>query len=128
MYICDFSRSEGAGSATSRKTRGLTRSVIALIVPPLPAASRPSKTMIARSPLYLTHSWSLHSSPCSLRSSLAYFLFFIFFSPFSRCSLLIIASLVKRGLSLPPLPDGHGAGGGPAPPPHLSARWGAGGA
>jgi hypothetical protein len=30
---------------TTRNTRGLTRSVIALIVPPLPAASRPSKTM-----------------------------------------------------------------------------------
>ena len=45
MYICDFSRSVGAGSATTRKTRGLTRSVIALIVPPLPAVSRPSKTM-----------------------------------------------------------------------------------
>ena len=24
MYICDFSRSEGAGSATTRNTRGLT--------------------------------------------------------------------------------------------------------
>src|SRR5512132_4027958 len=45
MYICDFSRSVGAGSATTRKTRGLTRSVIALIVPPLPAPSRPSKMM-----------------------------------------------------------------------------------
>ena len=28
MYICDFSRSDGAGSATTRKTRGLTRSVM----------------------------------------------------------------------------------------------------
>ena len=37
MYICDFSRSDGAGSATSRKTRGLTRSVRARMVPPLPA-------------------------------------------------------------------------------------------
>ena len=46
MYICVFSRSEGAGSATTRNTRGLTRSVSARIVPPLPAVSRPSKTMI----------------------------------------------------------------------------------
>ena len=45
MYICDLSRSVGAGSATTRNTRGLTRSVIRLIVPPLPAVSRPSKTM-----------------------------------------------------------------------------------
>ena len=45
MYICDRSRSVGAGRATTRNTRGLTRSVIALIVPPLPAVSRPSKTM-----------------------------------------------------------------------------------
>src|SRR5205085_965504 len=37
MYICDFSRSDGAGSATTRNTRGLTRSVIARIVPPFPA-------------------------------------------------------------------------------------------
>ena len=31
MYTCDFSRSDGAGSATTRNTRGLTRSVMALI-------------------------------------------------------------------------------------------------
>ena len=35
----------GAGSATTRNTRGLTREVMRLIVPPLPAVSRPSKTM-----------------------------------------------------------------------------------
>ena len=44
-YICDFSRSVGVGSATTRNTRGLTRSVIRLIVPPFPAVSRPSNTM-----------------------------------------------------------------------------------
>jgi hypothetical protein len=44
MYICDFSRSVGAGRATTRNTRGLTRSVIRLIVPPFPAVSRPSNT------------------------------------------------------------------------------------
>ena len=50
-----FSRSEGAGRATTRNTRGLTFSVRALIVPPLPAASRPSNTMTTRSPLVVTH-------------------------------------------------------------------------
>ena len=50
MYICDFSRSVGAGRATTRNTRGLTRSVMALIVPPLPAPSRPSNTMQIFSP------------------------------------------------------------------------------
>ena len=97
MYICDFSRSDGAGSATNRKTRGLTRSVMALMVPPLPAASRPSKTMITRRPLYLTHSCSLHSSPWSLRNSFSYFLSFIFFSP-SDFEFLLIT--VLRGWCL----------------------------
>src|SRR5262249_24537691 len=68
-YICVFSRSEGAGRATTRKTRGLTRSVIALMTPPLPAASRPSKTITIRSPLALTQSCRWQSSTCSLRSS-----------------------------------------------------------
>src|SRR6516165_8879347 len=76
IYICVFSRSDGAGSATNRKTRGLTRSVIARIVPPLPAASRPSKTMMIRRPLYLTQSCSLQSSACSRRISFSYFLRF----------------------------------------------------
>src|SRR5215472_10168359 len=80
MYICDFCRSEGAGSATRRNTRGLTRSVMAFIVPPLPAASRPSKIMIARRPLYFTHSCSLQSSPWSLRNSLVYLFVFILLS------------------------------------------------
>ena len=35
MYICDFSRSVGAGSATTLKTRGLTRSVSRLMTPRL---------------------------------------------------------------------------------------------
>ena len=56
IYIWLFSLSEGAGIATTRNTRGLTRSVIARIVPPLPAASRPSKTTITRRPLYLIQS------------------------------------------------------------------------
>ncbi len=41
MYICDFSRSVGAVSATTLKMRGLTRSVIALMTPPLPGAVAP---------------------------------------------------------------------------------------
>ena len=45
------SRSVGAGSATMRATRGLRYSVIRLIAPPLPAASRPSKTITSRSPV-----------------------------------------------------------------------------
>src|SRR5262249_30911601 len=87
MYICVFSRSVGAGKATTRKTRGLTRSVIARIVPPLPAPSRPSKTMITRRPLALTHDCRWHSSACrrpssdsySLRESLEPLLFLFFF-------------------------------------------------
>src|SRR5437763_1011796 len=53
MNIWDFWRSEGAGSATTRNVRGLTRSVSALMVPPLPAASRPSNRMMMRAPLFL---------------------------------------------------------------------------
>src|SRR5262245_46912808 len=77
MYICDFSRSDGAGSAITRNTRGLTRSVIALIVPPFPAASRPSKTTTTRRPFALIHSWTAHSSTWSLRSSASYSLRFM---------------------------------------------------
>src|SRR5262249_15473616 len=72
MYSCDFSRSDGAGRATTRNTRGLTRSVMALIVPPLPAASRPSKITTTRSPFSLTQSCNAHSSTCSLRSAFSY--------------------------------------------------------
>src|SRR5215831_10913566 len=77
MYNCPFSRSDGAGNATTRNTRGLTRSVMALIVPPLPAASRPSKTTTTRSPACLTQSCNAQSSTCSLRSSFSYSLRFI---------------------------------------------------
>ena len=69
MYICDFSRSVGAGRATTRKVRGLTRSVIRLIVPPLPAVSRPSNTTQTLAPDPLTHSCMATSSPCRRRSS-----------------------------------------------------------
>jgi hypothetical protein len=61
-YIWLFSRSEGTGSATTLNTRGLTRSVIALMVPPFPAASRPSRTTTILCPVAFTHSWRWHSS------------------------------------------------------------------
>src|SRR5262245_43647641 len=69
MYIWLFSRSVGAGSATTRNTRGLTRSVIALMVPPFPAPSRPSKRLQTLPPLAFTHPCSLTSSTSSLRIS-----------------------------------------------------------
>src|SRR4029077_3612717 len=78
MYICDFSRSVGAGRAITRKTRGLTRSVIALIVPPFPAGSRPSNTMMARSPLAFTYSWRMQSPSWRRSSSFSNFLRFSF--------------------------------------------------
>src|SRR3954471_23902283 len=78
MYIWDFSRSVGDGSATTRNTRGLTRPVIALIVPPLPALSRPSNKMHTLLPDAFTHSWRATSSACSRLSSVSYSLRFIF--------------------------------------------------
>ncbi len=78
-YIWVFSRSDGAGKATRRKIRGLTRSVIALIVPPFPAASRPSKTMMTFIPLACTQLCSVHSLACRRSSSFSYFFRFIFF-------------------------------------------------
>ena len=51
LQIWVRSRSEGAGKATRPNARGLTRSVIARIIPPLPAASRPSKSMTTRTPV-----------------------------------------------------------------------------
>ena len=44
------SRSLGFGSATIRTVRGLVRSVIRLITPPLPADPRPSNTTATLSP------------------------------------------------------------------------------
>src|SRR4029453_11543761 len=74
MYISVFCRSDGAGNATTRNTRGLTRSVIALMRPPLPAASRPSKTIATRRPLALTQSCTAHNFACRRTSSFSYFL------------------------------------------------------
>ena len=78
MYICDFSRSVGAGSAMCLNTRGLVRSVIRRIVPPLPAESSPSNTMQTLAPVALTHSCMATSSPCRRRISFSYSLRFIF--------------------------------------------------
>src|SRR6476619_6819052 len=77
MYICDFSRSVGVGSAMCLKTRGLVRSVIRRIVPPLPAESSPSKTMHTLAPEDLTHSCMATSSPWRRRISFSYFFRFI---------------------------------------------------
>ena len=60
---------DGAGSATTRKTRGLTRSVRRLIIPPLPAASRPSKMMTMRAPLAFTQACRWAISTCRRASS-----------------------------------------------------------
>src|SRR5580658_1504267 len=100
MYIWLFSRSEGAGKATTRKTRGLTRSVIARMVPPLPAASRPSNTTITRRPLYLTQSCSLQSSAWSFFSSFSYSLRFNLSLPFSLSFFAIEELLPERQISL----------------------------
>src|SRR5256885_209164 len=92
MYICDFSRSVGAGRATTRNTRGLTRSVIRLIVPPFPAVSRPSNTMQILAPVAFTHSCMATSSPCRSRISRSYSLVFIFGGgPASACGAWVSA-------------------------------------
>ena len=113
MYICDFSRSVGADRATTLKTRGLTRSVIRLIVPPLPAVSRPSNTMQTLAPVAFTHSCSATSSPWRRRISRSYSLFVIgvdesgvparrrgvndVVSPFAlRCLLVVLVCHVHR--------------------------------
>src|SRR6516225_5655931 len=77
MYICDFWRSVRAGRATTRNTRGLTRSVIRLIVPPFPAVSRPSNTTQILAPVALTHSCMATRSLCRTRISCSYSLRFI---------------------------------------------------
>ncbi len=66
------SRSVGAGRATMRAIRGLRYWVMVLMVPPLPAASRPSKMTTSRTPLSFTHSCTLTNSACSRYTSAAY--------------------------------------------------------
>ena len=59
-WVC--SRSLGLASATTVAPRGFRCSVNRLIVPPLPAASRPSNTITMCSPVDLTQFCSLTSS------------------------------------------------------------------
>ena len=59
-------------------TRGLVRSVIRRIVPPLPAESSPSNTMQTLAPVALTHSCMATSSPCRRRICFSYSFCFIF--------------------------------------------------
>jgi hypothetical protein len=66
------SRSVGDGSATIRATRGFRYCATRLMVPPFPAASRPSKTTTTRCCSALTHSWTLASSTCNRYSSASY--------------------------------------------------------
>ena len=78
MYICDFTRAVGVGRAMCLNTRGLVRSVIRRIVPPLPARVQPSNTMQTLAPEALTHSCMATSSPCRTRISFSYSFRFIF--------------------------------------------------
>ncbi len=112
MYIWLFSRSEGAGSATTRNTRGLTRAMIALMVPPLPAASRPSKITMARRPLCFTHSCSSQSSAWSFRRCFSYSLRFIAGVPFDSSCLPMRRSLSLRSMVGMPGPVTSGNYGG----------------
>ena len=75
----------GVGRATTRNTRGLTRSVIRLIVPPLPAVSRPSNTMQIFAPDFLTHSCIATSSAWRDLMCSSYSFFFIFPGAPSAC-------------------------------------------
>ena len=68
-YHCVVCRSVGFGSATCRVMRGFMCSVIRLIAPPLPAASRPSKITTRRIPVAATHSSIFTSSSWSRESS-----------------------------------------------------------
>src|SRR5215468_11778737 len=94
-----FCRSDGEGRATTRNTRGLTFSVSALMVPPLPAASRPSKMMITFSFSALTHSCRWQSSSCSLRNSFSYSFRFIF-EPASSFAMRNVLRLIDDPLYL----------------------------
>jgi hypothetical protein len=70
----------------------------ALMVPPLPAASRPSNTMMIRAPVCLTQSCKWQSSTCSLRNSFSEALRFIFGLAMSaaRFSAMVSSTSCKR--------------------------------
>src|SRR6186997_1683081 len=69
------------------------------MVPPLPAASRPSKITITRSPFSFTQSCRAHSLPCSRVSSFTYCLFLSFLSA------IIVVLLSRPALRLPAAPE-----------------------
>src|SRR6478609_8951815 len=71
-YHWPRSRLPGLGSATTRTCRGLRCSVIRLIAPPLPAASRPSKMTRTRVPVSATQRCISTSSICRRSSSSLY--------------------------------------------------------
>src|SRR5262249_33803702 len=75
---------------------------MALMVPPLPAPSRPSKMMQTLRPLCTTHCWSLTSSTCSRASSRSYsFRFSLPFGSVASFFPLEIGSLINRILRTP---------------------------
>src|SRR5271157_746571 len=73
--------------------RGLTRSMRRLIMPPLPAASRPSKMITMRALVALTQSWSLTSSTCNLKISASYSFLPIFGWPLTPECLVSLSSV-----------------------------------
>ena len=64
-YHCAFSRSVGLSSAAIRANRGFRYWMTRLIVPPLPAASRPSKITAIRAPDARAQFCIFTSSACS---------------------------------------------------------------
>ena len=64
-YHWAFSRSVGLSSAAIRANRGFRYCMIRVIVPPLPAASRPSKTTTIRAPDARAQFCIFTSSDCS---------------------------------------------------------------
>src|SRR5277367_6023750 len=101
-------------------------SVMRLMAPPLPAASRPSKRATTRKPRCLTHAESFTSSTWRFRSSSSYFAFlrfFFFFRTTSSVGFAACLPLVAPALAAAPLllldmasplegswADGHAAG------------------
>src|SRR5579864_4516889 len=67
--------------------RGLTGSMMRLMMPPFPAASRPSKMITMRALVALTQSCSLTSSTCSLKISASYSFLPIFGWPLTPSSI-----------------------------------------
>ena len=64
-YHWPSSVSVGLVSATTRAARGFRCSMNRLIVPPLPAASRPSNKITCLLPVSCAQYWNFNSSICS---------------------------------------------------------------